>query len=214
MKQLKKIILILICIAFGLLLMYLLGFRITYAPRLENNWDSISAVGTWVSAIISIIAIIFAIQVPEKIAAHQNKIALFERRLSAYYTLVNVLDVFILTSDETIADFYPYLATWICRKHDPTLLKNSSHATSIQYDLEDTINTCEAVSFLFPIDFTENYTKFIKELKDFALYFYPEKPCGKLEERQIEKLTKYAIEIFENEVEQMKICLDLTSISS
>ena len=33
-------------------LSWCVGFRITYAPELENNWDAISAVGEWVGAII------------------------------------------------------------------------------------------------------------------------------------------------------------------
>lgn len=36
-----------------LLLMYQMGFRITYAPDLENSWNAISATASWVSAIAS-----------------------------------------------------------------------------------------------------------------------------------------------------------------
>lgn len=35
-----------------LFLLWRCGFRITYAPELENNWDAISAVGEWIGAII------------------------------------------------------------------------------------------------------------------------------------------------------------------
>lgn len=34
------------------LLLFGLGFKITYAPELENDWEAISAVGEWVGAII------------------------------------------------------------------------------------------------------------------------------------------------------------------
>ena len=68
-------------IAIGL---YLFGFRITYNPELDNNWDAVSACAAWaavfVAGIGSVISVYFAIQVPKKIAEEQNKIALFEKR--------------------------------------------------------------------------------------------------------------------------------------
>jgi len=67
-------------------IMYTLGFRITYSPELENNWDAISACAGWASAIFSFIAILVAIQIPKKIAEQQNRIALFEKRHTFYYT--------------------------------------------------------------------------------------------------------------------------------
>lgn len=197
----------LICSILGITGMYLLGFRITYNPELDNNWDAIAAVGTWVAAIISGIAIVFAIKIPKTIAAYQNKISLFEKRLTAYYTLEDVLDVFLITDDESIADFYPYLAEWICRKKD---LKGSY----LNYELENILKTCETISFLFPIELSENYYGFIKELKEFILYFYPERPCDLMEEKRIEKLTDYALRISENEMKQMKIYINLTKTES
>lgn len=63
------------------------GLRITYAPELENNWDSISAYAAWagvivavISALASFLAVWFAIKVADK----QNKIALFEKRYAIY----------------------------------------------------------------------------------------------------------------------------------
>ena len=74
--------------------MALFGWRITYAPELENSWDAISAISTVISAIVSIIgvsasfaAIWYAIQVPKEIADRQDKIALFEKRLTCYEML-------------------------------------------------------------------------------------------------------------------------------
>ena len=62
-------------------IMALFGWRISYAPGLENSWDAVSAVAAWAGVFSSFIAIWFAIQVPKKIAEQQNKIALFEKRL-------------------------------------------------------------------------------------------------------------------------------------
>ncbi len=74
--------------------LYAFGFRITYAPELENSWDAISAFAAWAGVIVSImavgvsgLAIYYAIQVPKKIADRQDKIALFEKRFLLFNEL-------------------------------------------------------------------------------------------------------------------------------
>lgn len=73
-----------------ILIMAMLGFRITYAPELENDWEAISAVASWVGVLVSFLAIWYAIQVPKRIADRQDKIALFEKRYECY-TLIQKL---------------------------------------------------------------------------------------------------------------------------
>lgn len=62
----------------------MLGWKITYNPYLENSWNAIDAVGGWVSAVISGVAIWFAVSVPKHIAQEQNRIALFEKKFTSY----------------------------------------------------------------------------------------------------------------------------------
>ncbi len=38
-----------------ILLIYSLGFRIVYNPKLENSWDAISAIGEWIGVIATIV---------------------------------------------------------------------------------------------------------------------------------------------------------------
>lgn len=73
--------------------MALFGWRITYAPELENSWDAISACAAWAGVIASFIAIWYAIQVPKKIAEQQNKIALFEKRYQVYSSTMKIVQV-------------------------------------------------------------------------------------------------------------------------
>ena len=88
MKKLlnKKIIIsvLLIILVLVIVALYRIGFRITYAPELENSWEAVSAVATCVGVFASFIAIWYAIQVPNKIAEEQNKIALFEKRYKCF----------------------------------------------------------------------------------------------------------------------------------
>ena len=63
-----------------LLLLFAMGFRVTYGPWIANNWDAIAAVGTWLAVIVSGIAIWFAVSIPIRIAENQNRISLFEKR--------------------------------------------------------------------------------------------------------------------------------------
>lgn len=58
------------------------GWRIVYAPELEPDWDSISAVASWAGAIGTVAAVFSAIYV----ANQQNRIALFEKRYKIFET--------------------------------------------------------------------------------------------------------------------------------
>lgn len=66
------------------LFLYFKGFRITYAPELENSWGAISAFASWAGVVASAAAILVAIRIPSVIADRQNKIALFEKRFEVY----------------------------------------------------------------------------------------------------------------------------------
>ena len=79
------IVAILVLLVAGMV-MFLLGWRITYAPKLENDWDAISAVAAWAGVIGAVSAVFSAIYV----ANQQNKIALFEKRMECYSTLQNI----------------------------------------------------------------------------------------------------------------------------
>lgn len=99
MKKLIKwkwfpMVAVIAAIVVAVLVMTLLGFRITYAPELENSWEAISAVAAWAGVITSIAAVgasfaavWFAIRVPKEIAEQQNKIAQFEKRMECYLTI-------------------------------------------------------------------------------------------------------------------------------
>lgn len=79
---------------FGLIvgsILFSCGFRITYAPDLENSWDAISAFAAWAGVGASFVAIWFAIRVPKKIAEQQDKISLFEKRYNCYTVIQNLL---------------------------------------------------------------------------------------------------------------------------
>ena len=66
---------------------FFFGFRITYAPDLENSWNAISAMASWVGTIGTVSAIFAAIWV----ANRQNKIALFEKRYENYIIIQKLL---------------------------------------------------------------------------------------------------------------------------
>ena len=94
----------LVALAVGVvLIMLLFGWRVTYAPELENDWDAISGVAAWVGILVSVVsvgasfaAVWVAIQIPNKIAKQQEKIALYTQRLEFY----NVLDACIRFSND------------------------------------------------------------------------------------------------------------------
>lgn len=104
MKLKKKHIIIASLCSVGILgligCLYAFGFRITYAPKLENSWDAISAFASWAGVVVSVVgvgisglAIYYAVQVPEKIADRQDRIALFEKRMTCFMAILKLLDI-------------------------------------------------------------------------------------------------------------------------
>lgn len=84
--------------------LYDCGFRITYAPTLENSWAAISACASWFGAIMSGCAMLVAIRIPTVIAKQQNKIALFDKRYSAWDAMVFLMAVAKQIVDDTAKD--------------------------------------------------------------------------------------------------------------
>ncbi len=92
-----------ICVAILAAFLFVNGFRITYAPELENSWDAISAVASWVGVVVSGLAIYYAVQVPKKIADRQDKIALFEKRFNCYMAVQRITTFAISIKDAKTA---------------------------------------------------------------------------------------------------------------
>ena len=157
--------------------MALLGFRLTYAPSLENSWNAVSAVATWVGVVASFIAIWFAIRVPKKIAQQENKIALFEKRYAVYAILKRCVS-FSLSIKEThnSSDIHKiFVAIFGCH----FVVKNDIDTKQeIQNELPkyaiDTKNVLDTASFLFGYD-TDSYTlPIVKKL--FDILYQPADP--------------------------------------
>ena len=52
--------------------LFCLGFRITYNPSLDNNWEAIAACGTWFCGIVVPIAVVF---IQHKISANESNVS-------------------------------------------------------------------------------------------------------------------------------------------
>ena len=145
-------ILIVVAMAF---VMALFGWRITYAPELENSWDAVSAVAAWVGACASFVAIWFAIQVPKKIAEQQNKIALFEKRYAVFtvfyqwYYLSQEILLYASNNDDC-RSFYDVLYGDGCGEKQEII----SAAT---YAYKNSIYQLQTIYFLFPFDYKYNH---------------------------------------------------------
>lgn len=91
-KKLKPIYWLIIAEIIVVVVGLLLGFKITYAPHLENDWDAISACAGWLGVVASLGAILVAIRIPKVIAERQDKIALFEKRFAFYDILCRCIN--------------------------------------------------------------------------------------------------------------------------
>lgn len=84
------LIVVLLILITGIAVAFCCGFRITYAPELENSWEAISAVASWASVCATLAAVWAAIRIPKEIAKQQNKIALIKDRLEINQAITEV----------------------------------------------------------------------------------------------------------------------------
>ena len=119
--------LLLVSLVFVLLVGFLLGFRITYAPALENSWDAISAVAAWISAGATLAAVWAAIQIPKEIAKQQNRISLIKDRLEINQVITEVSNDIISLRGFSDVD----IKTWDVSEELPVIF---SFATLSKYE--------------------------------------------------------------------------------
>lgn len=90
-KWFKWIIIVILLLIF-IILLYSLGFRITYAPYLDNNWDAISGVASWVSALATIAIPIVAVFLQHKLDSNKREIAISnESMLNEVTTSIEIM---------------------------------------------------------------------------------------------------------------------------
>lgn len=143
---------LLVVAASTILVMIFLGWRFTYQPELDNKWDAISAVAAWAGVVVAVasttasfLAVWFAIRVPQKIADRQNRIALFEKRLSCFEMIGRLRQIYYLIKDETDIETI---------KKDVVLVYSQNYsrdfnATNFPVLIGELMDQCSQMSFLF-----------------------------------------------------------------
>lgn len=158
----------LIAVILIILILALFGFRITYNPSLDNNWDAISACAAWAAVIVSGIAIYFAIQAPKKIAEEQNRIALFEKRYEFYIAFtkstafIKAIELSnIKTKEEAKKSFIMSLSG---KNVDDVGESDLEHQAMLV--LYDVISVLGQAKYLFKLESDESLGIFSKDLID------------------------------------------------
>lgn len=141
----------LIAVILIILILALFGFRITYNPSLDNNWDAISACAAWAAVVVSGLAIYYAIQAPKKIAEEQNKIALFEKRYEEVKRIGFMFTEFDRIKSKTESILYKVT----CRKDTLRIINDCNKSLAIiseningmyQYLFDQSI--CDKIKFI------------------------------------------------------------------
>lgn len=94
----------------------ILGFKITYAPSLDNSWEAISAVASWVSAIATIFIPIVVVFFQHKLDQNKSEISdankatllelqKFADKYSDLLEAANNGDTIILDGGRVVLDF-------------------------------------------------------------------------------------------------------------
>lgn len=130
--------------------LFVLGFRITYAPELENSWNAVSGVAAWFGVAVSIIGVVasfMAVWYAVRVADKQNRIALFEKRYELYNIIMSCR-VFarMLETTTTRADIKVYFLTVFC---DPPIVDKINNTPFIRMKYIYILDKLKQSDFLF-----------------------------------------------------------------
>ena len=193
-----------VCVLALVLILFCLGFRITYAPKLENSWDAVSAVASWVQVIISILGVIaslvaiwFAIQVPKKIADRQDKIALFERRYECFQFFEECFVLYKKSVEKSLAEV---ISVQCCHMLGVQKIEDLN-----RYDFQNKVNHFEyllhQMGFLFPGIQEKDVTKLYNALSSYLAAILDRKDIEKKRQDYIcamKEFGKYVNEIWDS----------------
>ena len=178
--------LVLSCVV--IVILYFCGFRITYAPKLENSWNAISACAGWFSVIMSAIAIFVAINIPKKIAEQQNKISLFEKRYNALNTFLFLISVVKTIFDGNVKDknyrFYldNMIETYNAVSNVRELISDCKEPHSIYVRL---VFEAGKIQYLFDLKEMEIVAEFLITLDEYISDIYK---CKSVDETKLRNL--------------------------
>ena len=191
----------LVALAVGVvLIMLLFGWRITYAPELENNWDAISGVAAWFGVIISILSAIasfMAVWYAIRVADKQNKIALFEKRYECFQCFE---ECFILYKKLKSQPLEKVIAVQCCHMLEVEKI-NSLSKHDFQNKVKRFEYTLHQIPFLFPGIKEEDTSTLYYALAKFLAAILDKKDVE--EKKQIyldtmDKFSKYSDEIWKS----------------
>ena len=190
-----------------IIFLYFCGFRITYAPTLDNNWDAVSACAAWFSGIMSAGALFVAISIPKIIAEQQNKIALFDKRYKLYDSFVFLIII--------VQKIFDGSANGIDRKiYFETLIethKSVSTAGEFTSSCKATVDAYTRlifeigkVEFLFDIEESNDILAFLKSFDTYVSEIYKSNSAD--EKPLKEAFLRLDVETIQNKLEnQLKI---------
>lgn len=176
-------------------IMALLGFRITYAPKLETSWDAVSAVAAWVGVLVAImstvasfLAIWFAIQIPKKIADRQDKIALFEKRYECFQTFekCHILYVNLKEKHCTVEELRQLTKYVFTKPNWEGVTKEALEEEILRYEY-----SIHQMEFLFPDITAEDANQLYIHVKDVLWTIFADKFDHKVMQQDRDKYVTY-----------------------
>lgn len=170
-KKIPSWITLLGCETVALIILFLFGFKFTYAPELENSWNAVSAFATWAGVVASTFAILVAIQIPKKIAIQQNKIALFEKRYEFYSMLSRCLAYAnSIESAKTSEEAQSSFLEMFCNKFLPGIPRDEFYkeVTPVIWSVKTTLEQGE---YLFPFEMSKEMENISTALFRTAFYY-------------------------------------------
>lgn len=196
------------------LVMALFGWKITYAPDLENSWEAISAVAAWVGVVASLGAIMIAIWIPTEIANRQDKISLFEKRYELYDKVLYWQKVIALllrqnNINEAYATCYQMLNKDFFASENVYQINNFLDWSKFHSDLMFDIDELKKADFLFSEKPREYVFELVAVLIDVFDVYAPTPSTDNFDPKR-EELRKLSERFKEDEIlEKMKDDLKL-----
>lgn len=167
----------------------------------NNILDYLQVFATIAGVIISVLALIYAIKVPKKIAEEQNKISLFEKRLAAYAALQKYEAFSIQLACTNEKD--KYIKTFVYCFYESKSTKLSVYEAFLQvYSISKPLLM---IPFLFNGIPDDEISALVESLLDFLTSLEKDSNIEKCKDNYISNVTKFREKYFESICKKIKL---------